>query len=130
MLHYSARPALLADLLSAGDQWRLAPAWSERHDDMVEVQACASAATSCSRACPRPPGVVSTRERGLMVAAEVNAEAPEIARRALLEQHLIVNATGATTLRLLPPLIVSGAEIEGALSRLRALSGIVSMRTN
>jgi acetylornithine/succinyldiaminopimelate/putrescine aminotransferase len=67
------------------------------------------------------PRVVSARGRGRMVAAELDAEAPEIARRALLEHHLIVNATGATTLRFLPPLIVSEAEIEDALGRLRTL---------
>jgi len=67
------------------------------------------------------PKVTSARGRGLMVAAEVDAPAPEIARRALLEQHLIVNATGPTTLRFLPPLIVGDEEIDDALGRLRAL---------
>ncbi|HWK27961.1 MAG TPA: aspartate aminotransferase family protein [Solirubrobacter sp.] len=67
------------------------------------------------------PGVVSARGRGLMVAAEVAGPAPELARRALLEQRLIVNATGATTLRFLPPLIVSDEQIDDALSRLGAL---------
>ncbi len=50
-----------------------------------------------------------------MVAAEIDAEAPEVASRALLEQKLIINATGATTLRFLPPLIVCEAEIDEAL---------------
>ena len=67
------------------------------------------------------PNVVSVRGRGLMVAAEVTVDAPEIARRALLEQRLIINATGPATLRFLPPLIVSAAEIQDALGRLRAL---------
>jgi len=69
------------------------------------------------------PGVTSVRARGLMVAADVEAaaDAPGIARRALLEQHLIVNATGPATLRLLPPLIVAEAEIDDALGRLYAL---------
>ena len=40
------------------------------------------------------PNVVSVRGRGLMVAAEIAVDAPEIARRALLEQRLIINATG------------------------------------
>jgi acetylornithine/N-succinyldiaminopimelate aminotransferase len=70
----------------------------------------------------RLPGVESVRGRGLMVAAELSREdAPDLARRALLEQRLIVNATGPTTLRFLPPLIVSPPEIDDALSRLRAL---------
>ena len=67
------------------------------------------------------PGVISARGRGLMVAAEIGGAAPEIARRALLEQRLIINATGPTTLRFLPPLVVSAAEIDDALSRLPAL---------
>jgi acetylornithine/succinyldiaminopimelate/putrescine aminotransferase len=40
-------------------------------------------------------------------------------RRALLSERLVLNATGPTTLRLLPPLTVSAAEIEEALARLR-----------
>ncbi len=67
------------------------------------------------------PGVVSARGRGLMVAAELSDGAPEIARRALVEQHLIINATGPTTLRFLPPLIVGAEQIDDALSRLATL---------
>ena len=67
------------------------------------------------------PGVVDVRARGLMVAADVSGDAPDIARRALLEQHLIINATGPSTLRFVPPLIVSEAEIDDALSRLVSL---------
>ena len=59
-----------------------------------------------------------------MVAAELaRDDAPELARRALLEQRLIVNATGPSTLRFLPPLVVSPPEIDDALSRLGALLG-------
>jgi len=64
------------------------------------------------------PGVVSTRGRGLMRAAEVSGDAPAIARRALLEQHLVINATGPTTLRFLPPLVVSDSELADGLARL------------
>jgi predicted acetylornithine/succinylornithine family transaminase len=70
----------------------------------------------------RLPGVESVRGRGLMIAAELaRDDAPDVARRALLEQRLIVNATGPSTLRFLPPLIVSPPEIDDALSRLGAL---------
>jgi len=64
------------------------------------------------------PGVVSTRGRGLMRAAEVSGDAPAIARRALLEQHLVINATGPTTLRFLPPLVLSDSELAHGLARL------------
>ncbi len=67
------------------------------------------------------PHVLSVRGRGLMLACELDISAPELVRRALLEQRLIVNATGPSTLRLLPPLIVSGAEIDEAIDRLRAV---------
>ncbi len=64
------------------------------------------------------PGVLGARGVGLMVAAEVEGGAPEIARRALLEQRLVINATGPGTLRFVPPLIISEAEIDAALARL------------
>ena len=47
--------------------------------------------------------------------------APEVARRALLERRLVVNATGPETLRCLPPLIVGEGEVDDALARLGAL---------
>ncbi|HEX7609781.1 MAG TPA: acetylornithine/succinylornithine family transaminase, partial [Solirubrobacteraceae bacterium] len=61
------------------------------------------------------PHVVAVRGRGLMIACELDVPAPGVARRALLEQRLVLNATGPTTLRLLPPLTISAAEIEEAL---------------
>ena len=67
------------------------------------------------------PRVTAIRSRGLMVAADVDADAGDLARRALLEQRLVINATGATTLRFLPPLVVTEAEIDEALTRLGAL---------
>jgi acetylornithine/N-succinyldiaminopimelate aminotransferase len=63
------------------------------------------------------PGTRDVRGRGLMVAFEVAGDAPGLVRRALLEQRLILNATGPTTVRLLPPLIVTAAEIDDALER-------------
>jgi len=66
------------------------------------------------------PHVVCVRGRGLMLACELDVPAPDVARRALLSERLIVNATGATTVRLLPPLIVSQAQIDEALARLGA----------
>jgi acetylornithine/N-succinyldiaminopimelate aminotransferase len=57
-----------------------------------------------------------------MLAFEI-ADAPDVARELLLKQRLVVNATGPTTIRLLPPLTVSGVEIDEALSRLRSVLG-------
>jgi len=69
------------------------------------------------------PYVTTVRGRGLMRAIDVDPEidAAELARRALLEQRLVVNATGPVTIRLEPPLIVSDAEIDEAIARLEAL---------
>jgi acetylornithine/N-succinyldiaminopimelate aminotransferase len=66
------------------------------------------------------PHVLSVRGRGLMLACELDLNAPDVVRRALLEQRLILNATGPTTVRLLPPLIVGEPEIDTALERLGA----------
>ncbi|HEV3320029.1 MAG TPA: aspartate aminotransferase family protein [Solirubrobacteraceae bacterium] len=66
------------------------------------------------------PHVLSVRGRGLMLACELDVPAPDVVRRALIEQRLILNATGPTTVRLLPPLIVGEPEIDTALERLGA----------
>jgi predicted acetylornithine/succinylornithine family transaminase len=60
------------------------------------------------------------RGRGLMLACELDVSAPAVARRALLDQRLVVNATGPTTLRLLPPLTITDEDVDEALSRLTA----------
>ena len=64
--------------------------------------------------------VDDVRGRGLMLAFDVD-DARELVRRALVDQHLVLNATGPRSVRLLPPLTVSDAEIDDALARLRAL---------
>jgi acetylornithine/N-succinyldiaminopimelate aminotransferase len=71
------------------------------------------------------PYATAVRSRGLMVAIDTaeGVSAPELARRALLEQRLVVNATGPGTIRFEPPLVVSEAEIDEALSRLHKLFG-------
>ncbi|MGI8429400.1 MAG: aspartate aminotransferase family protein [Solirubrobacteraceae bacterium] len=67
--------------------------------------------------------VRAVRGRGLMLAIDLEPGifAPELARRALLEQRLVVNATGPGTIRLEPPLVVDENEIDEALARLEAL---------
>jgi predicted acetylornithine/succinylornithine family transaminase len=67
------------------------------------------------------PGVRAVRGCGLMRAFDV-AGAPALVRRALLEQRLVLNATGPGTVRLLPALVVGAGEIDDALTRLRALA--------
>ena len=60
---------------------------------------------------------LSARGRGLMLAFTTQ-DAPDRAGRLLLEQRLVVHATGPQTIRLLPPLTVSAEEVAEALSRL------------
>lgn len=69
------------------------------------------------------PGVAEVRGRGLMIGVDLadGRSAPELARRALVQQRLVINATGPATIRLEPPLIVSEDEIGEALGKLRAL---------
>ena len=65
------------------------------------------------------PHVLEVRGRGLMNAIEVDVDAPAVVRRALLEQRLVLNATGPTTIRFLPALVIGESEIEDCLERLR-----------
>jgi acetylornithine/succinyldiaminopimelate/putrescine aminotransferase len=57
------------------------------------------------------------RGLGLMVGFDL-PDAPDVARRLLLEQRLVVHATGPETIRMLPPLTVSEDEIDEAVRRL------------
>jgi predicted acetylornithine/succinylornithine family transaminase len=62
------------------------------------------------------------RGRGLMTAF-AHEDAPGLVRRALLEERLVLNATGPDSVRLLPPLTVTDDEIDDALARLTRLVG-------
>ncbi len=53
-----------------------------------------------------------------MLACELDISAVEVVRRALLEQRLILNATGPSTVRLLPPLTIDREDVAQALRRL------------
>lgn len=71
------------------------------------------------------PGVIEVRGRGLMLAAELAPDHPEgapaIVRRALLNHRMVINATGPTTVRFLPPLTIGQAEADDALARMGAV---------
>jgi predicted acetylornithine/succinylornithine family transaminase len=68
------------------------------------------------------PGVVEVRGRGLMLACDLaEGGAPELVRRALLQQRLVLNATGPQTVRFLPPLTIGEPDVAEALARVRAL---------
>jgi predicted acetylornithine/succinylornithine family transaminase len=69
--------------------------------------------------------VERVRGRGLMRAIDLvdGIDAPDLVRRALLEQRLVLNATGPATIRFEPPLVVTAEEVDEALSRLGRLAG-------
>jgi predicted acetylornithine/succinylornithine family transaminase len=64
------------------------------------------------------PHVLEVRGRGLMLACETDVDATAVVRHALLEHRLVANATGPTTVRLLPPLILTEAEATEGVRRL------------
>jgi acetylornithine/N-succinyldiaminopimelate aminotransferase len=64
---------------------------------------------------------LDVRGMGLMLAF-AHPEAESLVERALVDERLVLNATGPDTVRLLPPLTVSEAEIDEALARIARLA--------
>ncbi|HEX3518667.1 MAG TPA: acetylornithine/succinylornithine family transaminase [Solirubrobacteraceae bacterium] len=118
----------LADVLVPGDHGSTfaggpvvaaaALAALEVTDDAVLLARVMELGAMLADGLERLPHVVSVRGRGLMLACELDVDAPAATRRALLEQRLVLNATGPTTLRLLPALTVTEAQIAEGLERL------------
>ncbi|CAB4881445.1 MAG: acetylornithine/succinylornithine family transaminase [Actinobacteria bacterium] len=67
------------------------------------------------------PGVESVRGRGLMIGADITGDAPAVVLAALQQEALVINATGPSTLRFVPPLVITEQEIDDALERLSRL---------
>jgi len=68
----------------------------------------------------RLPHVLEVRGRGLMLACELDTAAPAVVREALLAQRIVINATGPSTIRLLPALTITREQVQEALERLAA----------
>jgi predicted acetylornithine/succinylornithine family transaminase len=68
-----------------------------------------------------PRAFAPPRGRGLMLGLPVRPpfEAKAFAEAARIEQHLLVNAAGDNTIRMVPPLIVTQEQAEDGLQRLR-----------
>ena len=66
------------------------------------------------------PHVVDIRGRGLMVGIEFDRDVTPLVQNALEHGLVLVNA-GPTVIRMVPPLIISEAEVEEALKRFRNL---------
>jgi acetylornithine/succinyldiaminopimelate/putrescine aminotransferase len=75
------------------------------------------------RLATEQPLIQSVRGDGLLLAAELTAErAPDVVRLGI-EEGVLLNSTGPTTIRFAPPLTLSQAEAEEALDKFkRALS--------
>jgi len=69
------------------------------------------------------PHVREVRGRGLMLACELDVPAGDVVSCALLRERLVVNATGPTTVRLLPPLTLTRDEVDEGARRLGAALG-------
>jgi acetylornithine/succinyldiaminopimelate/putrescine aminotransferase len=69
--------------------------------------------------------ITAVREKGLMIAFDTAEEiAPKLVTEAL-SRGLILNATGPTTVRMVPPLIISAAEVDQSIEIIaEALSAI------
>ena len=67
--------------------------------------------------------VVEVRGKGLMLGAELESgiDAHDVVSDALFKQHLVINATGASTLRFLPPLTITKADVDEFAERLEAV---------
>lgn len=82
---------------------------------------CRSRSEQLAAALTDLPGVVGVRGRGLLLAAQLAEEtAADVARRALVDHHLVINAVRPDAIRLAPPLIVEPTEVDEAVNRLGA----------
>lgn len=64
--------------------------------------------------------IVDIRHKGLMIGIELDSPCAELVKSAL-QQHLLINVTNETTIRLLPPLIIDGQQIQLLVETLSAL---------
>lgn len=67
------------------------------------------------------PGVKAVRGLGLMIGVELDRPCRELMQRAAEEHGLLINVTRGTTIRLLPPLTLTHAEVERIVGTVRAL---------
>jgi acetylornithine aminotransferase len=67
------------------------------------------------------PDVIAVRGLGLMAGIELDRRCGELVGRALNEQQLLITVTRETTIRLLPPLVCSEAQIDDIVARVAHL---------
>jgi predicted acetylornithine/succinylornithine family transaminase len=118
----------LADVLVPGDHGSTfgggpvvaaaALAALEVTEDPALLAGVREAGARLAEGAARLPHVTEVRGRGLMLACELDIPAPALVASALRDHRLVLNATGPTTLRLLPALTIAEGEIEEGLRRL------------
>lgn len=66
-------------------------------------------------------GIKEVRGKGLMIGMEFEEPAKELRKKLLFEQHVFTGASGTNVIRLLPPLVITKAQAEEFLRRLKAV---------
>lgn len=64
------------------------------------------------------PAVKEVRGKGLMIGVDIEGDAPAVVTAALLRERLVVNATGPSTIRIVPPLVLTEVQANDAMERL------------
>ncbi|MBR3114329.1 MAG: aminotransferase class III-fold pyridoxal phosphate-dependent enzyme, partial [Bacteroidaceae bacterium] len=67
------------------------------------------------------PHVVDVRGRGLMIGIELDVPYKDIRTRLVKEQHVFTGCSGTNTLRLLPPLTLTKADVDEFVQKLKAV---------
>lgn len=67
------------------------------------------------------PGIVAIRGQGLMIGIELDRPCEELVNQALTQERLLISVTRGRTIRLLPPLICSEAQIDDITRRIGRL---------
>jgi predicted acetylornithine/succinylornithine family transaminase len=88
-------------------------------------------AESLSALAGRGAPIAGVRGRGLMLGIALSDDIARAVAAAALDQGLIINAIGERTLRLVPPLVISYAEVDEAVLRLsRAFDAVAGSGTS
>lgn len=67
--------------------------------------------------------IIDVRGKGLMVGAECEGNAASEIAMACRDEHLLINTAGGTTLRFVPPLVITSEDVDEALTRLERALG-------
>lgn len=87
-------------------------------DDGDLLANCSQRSVQLSEALGALPEVAEVRGRGLLLAARLHSErAGDVARSALFDHQLIVNAVRPNAIRFAPPLTATAAEVDEAVAR-------------